>query len=59
MTVVRCAMIHDFVLLNALRNLPEVEAAIQQPNDGIRSSTHAFNRHPMTVGCGGVRLADT
>jgi acetyl esterase/lipase len=30
-------MIHDFVLLNALRRLPETEAAIRQANEGIRS----------------------
>jgi acetyl esterase len=30
-------MIHDFVLLNALRNLPEVAAALQQASDGIRA----------------------
>jgi acetyl esterase len=29
-------MIHDFVLLNALRSLPEVASAIQQASDGIR-----------------------
>jgi acetyl esterase/lipase len=31
-------MIHDFVLLNAIRNTPPVEAALQQANDGIRSA---------------------
>ena len=30
-------MIHDFVLLNALRRLPETEAALQQASDSIRS----------------------
>ena len=29
-------MIHDFVLLNGLRNLPETQAALQQIGDGIR-----------------------
>jgi acetyl esterase len=29
-------MIHDFVALNALRDLPEVGAALQQATDGIR-----------------------
>jgi len=29
-------MIHDFVLLNAIRHLPEVGAAIDQASDGIR-----------------------
>lgn len=29
-------MIHDFVLLNGLRNLPEVKAALDQASDGIR-----------------------
>jgi acetyl esterase len=29
-------MIHDFVLLNAIRHVPGVEAAIQQASDGIR-----------------------
>lgn len=29
-------MIHDFVLLNAIRHLPEVESAIDQASDGIR-----------------------
>jgi acetyl esterase len=28
-------MIHDFVLLNAIRNVPAVEAALQQASDGI------------------------
>ena len=28
--------IHDLVLLNALRNVPDVEAAIRQANDEIR-----------------------
>jgi acetyl esterase len=30
-------MIHDFVLLNAIRNVPGVEAAIQQASEGIRA----------------------
>ena len=30
-------MIHDFVLLNALRQLPGTEAAIEQASEGIRS----------------------
>ena len=30
-------VIHDFVLLNAIRNVPEVEAAIQQASEGIRA----------------------
>lgn len=30
-------MIHDFVLLNAIRHVPGVEAAIQQASTGIRS----------------------
>jgi hypothetical protein len=30
-------MIHDFVALNALRRLPETEAALQQASDSIRS----------------------
>ncbi|WP_263357877.1 alpha/beta hydrolase [Acidicapsa ligni] len=29
-------VIHDFVLLNGIRNVPEVKAAIQQASDGIR-----------------------
>jgi len=29
-------MIHDFVLLNGLRNLPETKAALKQIGDGIR-----------------------
>jgi acetyl esterase len=28
--------IHDFVLLNALRNLPSTKAAIEQVNEGVR-----------------------
>jgi acetyl esterase len=31
-------MIHDFVLLNAIRNLPEVQASIRQASDGIRGA---------------------
>jgi len=31
-------MIHDFVLLNAIRNTPEVEAALAQASDGIRAA---------------------
>jgi acetyl esterase len=30
-------MIHDFVLLNAIRHVPGVEAALQQASEGIRS----------------------
>jgi acetyl esterase len=30
-------MIHDFILLNAIRNAPGVEAAIQQASEGIRA----------------------
>jgi acetyl esterase len=30
-------MIHDFVLLNAIRQVPGVEAAIQQASEGIRA----------------------
>ena len=33
--------IHDFVLLNALRELPETKAALQQVNDGIRDALKA------------------
>jgi acetyl esterase/lipase len=29
-------MIHDFVLLNAIRSTPPVQAALQQASDGIR-----------------------
>ena len=31
-------MIHDFVLLNAIRELPEVKAALNQASDGIRNA---------------------
>jgi acetyl esterase len=31
-------MIHDFVLLNAIRQLPQVKAALTQANDGIRNA---------------------
>jgi acetyl esterase len=31
-------MIHDFVLLNAIRELPEVKAALRQASDGIREA---------------------
>jgi len=31
-------MIHDFVLLNALRDLPTVQAALQQASDTIRDA---------------------
>lgn len=31
-------MIHDFVLLNAIRELPEVQAAVQQASEGIRAA---------------------
>ncbi|MEI9886589.1 MAG: hypothetical protein WDN08_08825 [Rhizomicrobium sp.] len=30
-------VIHDFVLLNAIRHVPEVEAAIEQVNEGLRA----------------------
>jgi acetyl esterase/lipase len=33
--------IHDFVLLNALRELPETKAALQQVSDGIRDALEA------------------
>ncbi len=33
--------IHDFVLLNALRNLPSTRAAIDQVNDGLRRHLEA------------------
>jgi acetyl esterase/lipase len=31
-------MIHDFVLLNALRNLAETQAALQQSSDAVRDA---------------------
>jgi acetyl esterase/lipase len=31
-------MIHDFILLNAIRELPEVSAAIRQASDGVRDA---------------------
>ena len=31
-------MIHDFVLLNAIRDLPEVETALRQASDGIHGA---------------------
>ena len=31
-------MIHDFVLLNAIRGLPEVETALRQASDGIHGA---------------------
>jgi len=31
-------MIHDFVLLNAIRDLPEVETALRQASDGIHAA---------------------
>jgi acetyl esterase/lipase len=34
-------MIHDFVLLNALRELPETKAALQQVSDGVRNAFEA------------------
>ena len=34
-------MIHDFVLLNALRQVPSTEAAIEQVNEGIRQHLKA------------------
>jgi acetyl esterase/lipase len=33
--------IHDFVLLNALRELPETKAALQQVGDGVRDALEA------------------
>ena len=33
--------IHDFVLLNALRNVPSTEAAIKQINEGLRQHLKA------------------
>ena len=33
--------IHDFVLLNALRELPETKAALQQVSDGVRNALEA------------------
>ena len=32
-------MIHDFVLLTAIRELPEVKAALSQASDGIRNAS--------------------
>ena len=34
-------MIHDFVLLNAIRETPEVKAALSQASDGIRTALKA------------------
>jgi acetyl esterase/lipase len=34
-------MIHDFVLLNAIRETPEVQAALRQASDGIRAALSA------------------
>jgi acetyl esterase/lipase len=31
-------MIHDFILLNAIRELPEVQAALRQASDGVRDA---------------------
>src|SRR5215831_16595304 len=31
-------MIHDFILLNAINQLPEVQAALRQASDGIRNA---------------------
>jgi acetyl esterase len=31
-------MIHDFVLLNAIRGLPEVQAALDQSSNAIREA---------------------
>lgn len=31
-------MIHDFVLLNAIREFPEVKTAIGEASDGIRAA---------------------
>jgi acetyl esterase len=36
--------IHDFVLLNALRNLPSTKAAIEQVNDGLRRHLDTTDR---------------
>jgi len=36
-------MIHDFVLLNAIRETPEVKAALSQASDGIRTALKASN----------------
>lgn len=36
--------IHDFVLLNALRNLPSTKAAIEQVNDGVRRHLETTER---------------
>ena len=36
--------IHDFVLLNALRNLPSTKAAIEQINEGVRVHLQATQR---------------
>ncbi|NLS03409.1 alpha/beta hydrolase [Rhizobium sp. P32RR-XVIII] len=35
--------IHDFVLLNALRNVPSTDAAIKQINDGLRQHLEPIN----------------
>lgn len=35
--------IHDFVLLNALRNVPSTDAAIKQINDGLRQHLELVN----------------
>ena len=37
-------MIHDFVLLNAIRDLPEVKAALKQASDGIRAALRSQRR---------------
>jgi hypothetical protein len=37
-------VIHDFMLLNALRELPSTEAAIQQANEGVRQHLRAVTR---------------
>jgi acetyl esterase/lipase len=36
-------MIHDFVLLNAIRNTAGVEAALQQASDEIRKALNPAN----------------
>jgi acetyl esterase len=39
-------VIHDFVLLNAIRHVPEVEAAIRQASEGIRDHLNAISVDP-------------
>lgn len=31
-------MMHDFIVLNTIRELPEVEAALRQASDGVREA---------------------